>query len=40
MGKAIVGKLLHEPTICLRELPPDEDISSYIEVVQDLYGIQ
>jgi glutamyl-tRNA reductase len=40
MGKAIVGKLLHEPTICLRELPPDKDISSYIEMVQDLYDIQ
>ncbi len=40
MGKAIVGKLLHEPTTCLRELPPDEDTSAYIEVLQELYGIQ
>lgn len=40
MGKAIVGKLLHEPTVRLRELPRDEDISSYIEVVQELYGLQ
>ncbi len=40
MGKAIAGKLLHEPTVCLRELAPEEDISSYIEVVQELYGIQ
>ncbi len=40
MGKAIVGKLLHEPTVRLRELPRGEDVSSYIEVVQELYGIQ
>ena len=40
LGKSIVGKLLHEPATCLRELPQDEDLSAYIEVVQDLYGIQ
>jgi glutamyl-tRNA reductase len=39
MGKAIVGKLLHEPTTCLRELPPDEDLANYLNVVQDLYHI-
>ena len=40
MGKAIANKLLHEPTICLRELSPDEDPSVYLELVQNLYGIQ
>jgi glutamyl-tRNA reductase len=40
MGKAIAGKLLHEPTLCLRELPPDEDATAYIEMIQDLYGLQ
>lgn len=40
MGKAIAGKLLHEPTVRLRELAPDEDLPTYLELVQDLYGIQ
>jgi glutamyl-tRNA reductase len=40
MGKAIAGKLLHEPTVRLRELSPDEDLSTYLKMVQDLYGIQ
>lgn len=40
MGKAIVGKLLHEPTIRLRELLPDDDASAYIKMVQHLYGLQ
>ena len=40
MGKAIANKLLHEPTIRLRELSPDEDPSAYLELVQDLYNIQ
>ena len=40
MAKAIAAKLLHEPTRYLRELPPHEDISSSIEIVQELYGIQ
>jgi len=39
MAKAIAGKLLHEPITCLRELPQDEDISSYVEVVQELYRL-
>ena len=40
MGKAIANKLLHEPTVRLRELSPDEDPSTYLELVQELYGIQ
>jgi glutamyl-tRNA reductase len=40
MGKAIAHKLLHEPTVHLRELPSDEDSSTYIDLVRDLYGIQ
>lgn len=40
MGKAIANKMLHEPTICLRDLPPDEDPSPYLELIQVLYGIQ
>ena len=40
MGKAIANKLLHEPTVHLRELSPDEDPSHYLELVQELYGIQ
>ena len=40
MGKAIANKLLHEPTIHLRSLSSDEDPSAYLEVVQELYGIQ
>lgn len=39
MGKAIAGKLLHEPTVRLREMSPDEDLSLYLALVQDLYGI-
>jgi glutamyl-tRNA reductase len=40
MGKAIANKLLHEPTVRLRELPPNEDPSPYLDLLQDLYGIQ
>ena len=40
MGKAIAGKLLHEPILHLRELPPDEDFAGYLRLVQELYGIQ
>ena len=40
LGRAIVNKLLHEPTVHLRELPRDKDVSSYIEVVQELYSLQ
>ena len=40
MGKAIAGKLLHEPTVCLRQLSSDEDLPTYLELVQELYGIQ
>lgn len=40
LGRAIVNKLLHEPTVQLRELPREKDVSSYIEVVQELYGLQ
>jgi glutamyl-tRNA reductase len=39
MGKAIAGKLLHEPTVRLRELSPDEELSTYLKLVQELYGI-
>jgi len=40
MGKAIASKLLYEPTVLLRELAPDEDLPTYLELVQDLYGIR
>lgn len=40
MGRAIVAKLLHEPITHLRELPPEEETSTYLEVVQDLYDLQ
>ncbi|MCL4529217.1 MAG: glutamyl-tRNA reductase [Chloroflexi bacterium] len=40
LGKSIAGKLLHDPTTCLRELPKEQDISTYVEVVQHLYDIQ
>ena len=40
MGRAIAHKLVHEPTVHLREMLPDEDSSTYIELVRDLYGIQ
>ena len=40
MGKAIASKLLHEPTVHLRKLAPDEKLSFYLELVQDLYGIR
>jgi len=40
MGKAIASKLLHEPTVRLRELAPDEELPTYLELIQDLYGIQ
>jgi glutamyl-tRNA reductase len=40
MGKAIASKLLHEPIVHLRELSPEEDIPNYLELVQNLYGIQ
>jgi glutamyl-tRNA reductase len=40
MGKAIAGKLLHEPITHLRESAPGENLSSYLELVQALYGIR
>jgi glutamyl-tRNA reductase len=40
MGKAIANKMLHEPTVHLRELSQDDDPSTYLELVQELYGIQ
>lgn len=40
MGKAIAGKLLYEPTARLHEKSSDEDIAAYLELVQDLYGIE
>jgi glutamyl-tRNA reductase len=40
MGKAIAGKLLYEPIVRLRELSPDENLSTYLELVQELYGIR
>ncbi len=40
LGKSIIGKLLHEPVTCLHELPREQDISTYVEVVQRLYGIR
>lgn len=40
MGRAITGKLLHDPTICLRELSLNENVSDYLELVQKLYGIR
>ncbi len=40
MGKAIAGKLLHQPIVHLRELSLDEDISTYLDFIQDLYGIR
>jgi glutamyl-tRNA reductase len=40
MGRAIVAKLLHEPITHLRELPLEEETSTYLEVVQDLYDLQ
>ena len=40
MGKTIANKLLHGPTVRLRELSADDDPSTYIELIQDLYGIQ
>lgn len=40
MGKAIAKKLLHKPTVRLRELSPDEDPSAYLKLIQKLYDIQ
>jgi len=40
MGKAIANKLLHEPTMHLRELSSEEDLFTYLELVQELYDIQ
>ncbi len=40
MAKAIIGKMLHEPTIHLRELPPDKDTATYIAWVRELYGLK
>jgi len=40
MGKAIANKLLHQPTVRLRELSLDENPSTYLKLVQELYGIQ
>lgn len=39
MGKAIAGKLLHEPTVRLHEASSAEDLSTYLALVQDLYRI-
>ncbi len=40
MGKAITAKLLHEPTVHLHELSTGDNLSTYLELIQDLYGIQ
>jgi len=40
MGKAIANKLLHQPTVRLRELSRDEKSSTYLKLVQELYDIQ
>jgi glutamyl-tRNA reductase len=40
MGKAIAGKLLHEPVVHLRQLAADENQAAYLKLIQDLYGIQ
>jgi len=39
MGKAIANKLLHEPTVRLREVSAEEDSSVYLKLVQELYDI-
>ena len=40
MGKAIAQKLLHQPTVRLRELSLDENPSTYLKLIQELYDIQ
>jgi glutamyl-tRNA reductase len=40
MGKAIAGKLLHEPIANLRQLASQDDPDAYLDLVQELYGIQ
>jgi glutamyl-tRNA reductase len=40
LGKAIAGKLLHEPTLRLREVSLDENLPAYLEMVQELYGLR
>lgn len=40
LGKAIAAKLLHEPTVRLREASPGEDLADTLALVQDLYGIR
>lgn len=40
MGKAIAGKLLHEPMVHLRQLAAEDDQAAYLKLVQELYGIQ
>jgi glutamyl-tRNA reductase len=39
MGKAIAGRLLHEPTVRLRHAPEGGEGASFAEVVQELYGL-
>ncbi len=39
MGKAIVGKLLHEPIVRLKEPPSDISSAEYIALVQSLFGL-
>ena len=40
MGKAIAQKLLYQPTVRLRELSLDENPSTYLKLIQELYDIQ
>jgi glutamyl-tRNA reductase len=39
MAKRIVNKLLHYPTICLKQQASCADGHRYAEVVRDLFGL-
>lgn len=39
MGQAIVGKLLHEPTVCLKEPPPGVSRDECLDLTQKLFGL-
>ncbi len=40
LGQAIVNKLLHEPTLCLKNQPDDLQLSEKLGLVQTLFGLE
>ena len=40
LTRSLVNKLLHEPTMRLRERASADDLSDYEETIRDLFGLE